>query len=86
MKHSAKMTIVYNNFSNGAVSNKMLDRAVIQAPSWNEVLWLSLCCLFDTVQCLPIPFSLEQPTLALRVPLFLLRHFQTDECEVSDFA
>ena len=29
--------------------------------------------------------SLERPTLASRVPLFLLGHFQTNECEISDF-
>ena len=28
---------------------------------------------------------LEQPTLASRVPLFLLGHFLTNECEISDF-
>ena len=29
---------------------------------------------------------LERPTLASRVPWFLLVHFQTNECEVSDFS
>ena len=29
--------------------------------------------------------SLERPTLASRVPLFLLGHFLTNECEISDF-
>ena len=28
---------------------------------------------------------LERPTLASRVPLFLLGHFLTNECEISDF-
>ena len=28
---------------------------------------------------------LERPTLASRVPLFLLGHFPTNECEISDF-
>ena len=28
---------------------------------------------------------LERPTLALRVPLFLLGHFPTNECEISNF-
>ena len=28
---------------------------------------------------------LEQPTLASCVPLFLLSHFQTNECEILDF-
>ena len=27
---------------------------------------------------------LERPTLASRVPLFLLGHFLTNECEISD--
>ena len=30
-------------------------------------------------------FFLERPTLASRVPLFLLGHFLTNECEISDF-
>ena len=29
--------------------------------------------------------SLERQTLASRVPLFLLVHFPTNECEISDF-
>ena len=29
--------------------------------------------------------ELERPTLASRVPLFLLGHFLTNECEISDF-
>ena len=29
--------------------------------------------------------QLEQPTLALRVPLILLGHFPTNECEELDF-
>ena len=29
--------------------------------------------------------SLERPTLASRVPLFLLGHFPTNECEISNF-
>ena len=31
------------------------------------------------------PGYLERPTLASRVPLFLLGHFPTNECEISDF-
>ena len=32
-----------------------------------------------------VNWSLEQPTLASFVALFLLGHFPTNECEISDF-
>ena len=48
----------------------------------NENLMLSLRkCLLAAKRSR----SLERPTLALRVPLFLFVDFQTNECEVSDF-
>ena len=33
----------------------------------------------------PLAQLLERPTLASLVPLFLLGHFSTNECEISDF-
>ena len=39
----------------------------------------------NTITAFKAILSLERPTLASRVPLFLLGHFLTNECEISDF-
>ena len=44
---------------------------------FNVVRWLNLFTITKLLS--------ERPTLALHVPLFLLGHFPTNECEISDF-
>ena len=41
--------------------------------------------IFAIVKKITTLTSLERPTLASRVPLFLLGHFTTNECEISNF-
>ena len=43
-----------------------------------------LCFVFTTTT-LPKTLIIGKPTLASRVPLFLLGDFPTNECEISDF-
>ena len=48
-------------------------------PEQNSTIHYAICYMIAKM------WLLERPTLASRVPLFLLGHFPTNECEISDF-
>ena len=79
-------------FLKAKISNRLL-------PQW-YLYFLVFLCSKDICICLVGQFDfnvsetcfrvvhealLERPTLASRVPLFLLGHFPTNECEISNF-
>ena len=74
-----------------ATAQRTRPRAVVGAP--RRAAWQLKSALRHSISAAPrtIIFLhlflqlLERPTLASRVPLFLLGHFLTNECEISDF-
>ena len=82
----------FDNFQSSCPVTKFLSEALIGSDWILLILWFCFskndqkinrkhASMIIIVQKL----ELERPTLASRVPLFLLGHFLTNECEISDF-
>ena len=65
----------------------LIENLKSRFPAYSMNIYHSLICLnFNESSHQDfLIWLLERPTLASRVPLFLLRHFSTNECEISDF-